>query len=63
MAEAQLFISVACILAVFDISRGVDEMDRLVEPRAEFTSGLIRYVREGSIVDGSKIHCDRAGTR
>ncbi|KAG5722656.1 O-methylsterigmatocystin oxidoreductase [Termitomyces sp. T112] len=43
MAEAQLFISVACMLAVFDISRGVDEMGKLVEPKAEFTSGLIRH--------------------
>ncbi|KAG6873811.1 hypothetical protein C0992_008410, partial [Termitomyces sp. T32_za158] len=41
MAEAQLFMSIACMLAVFDISRGVDEMGRLVEPKAEFTSGLI----------------------
>lgn len=45
MAEAQLFMSIACMLAVFDISRGVDEMGRLVEPKPEFTSGLIRCVR------------------
>ncbi|KAG6840387.1 hypothetical protein C0991_007048, partial [Blastosporella zonata] len=43
MAEAQLWISIACILSVFDIARGVDEMGNTVEPKAAFTSGLIRH--------------------
>ncbi|KAG6819914.1 hypothetical protein H0H93_007448 [Arthromyces matolae] len=43
MAEAQLFISIACILSVFDISRGVDDSGKPVEPIATFTSGLIRH--------------------
>ncbi|KAG6855532.1 hypothetical protein H0H87_001515, partial [Tephrocybe sp. NHM501043] len=43
MAEAQLWISIACMLSVFDISRRVDEYGQLIEPRADFTSGLIRH--------------------
>lgn len=42
MAEAQLWISIACILATFDIACGVDEMGRLLKPEPAFTSGLIR---------------------
>ncbi|KAG5651496.1 hypothetical protein H0H81_008468 [Sphagnurus paluster] len=42
MAGAQLWISIACILAVFDIKCGVDEDGRPVRPHPTFTSGLIR---------------------
>lgn len=40
-AEAQLWISIACMLAVFDIRCGVDEMGNPVKTEAAFTSGLI----------------------
>jgi hypothetical protein len=44
MAEAQLWISIACMLAVFDICPGsdVDEMGRPMKTEAKFTSGMIR---------------------
>jgi cytochrome P450 len=44
MAEAQLWISIACILSVFDICPGndVDELGRHVRAEARFTSGMIR---------------------
>jgi cytochrome P450 len=44
MAEAQLWISIASILAVFDIFPGndADEMGRPVKTEAKFTSGMIR---------------------
>ncbi|GLB41181.1 putative cytochrome p450 [Lyophyllum shimeji] len=44
MAEAQLWISIACMLALFDIGCGVDEMGRpMPKPEMNFTSGLIRH--------------------
>ncbi|KAF8066895.1 cytochrome P450 [Lyophyllum atratum] len=43
MAEAQLWISIACMLALFDISCDVDEMGRPFKPEPAFTSGLIRH--------------------
>jgi cytochrome P450 len=46
VAEAQLWLSIACMLAVFDIRPGRDgeEMERLVKTahEARFTSGMIR---------------------
>jgi len=44
MAEAQLWITIACMLAVFDIFPGseVDGMGRPVKTEARFTSGMIR---------------------
>lgn len=43
MAEAQLWISIACMMAVFDISPGGNvEMGRRVKTDARFTSGMIR---------------------
>ncbi|KAF5381630.1 hypothetical protein D9615_005548 [Tricholomella constricta] len=42
LAEAQLWISIACMLAVFNISPGVDESGRKINPEPAFTSGLIR---------------------
>ena len=45
MADAQIWISVACLLAVFKIGCGeFDEKGRGVKPEGKFTSGLIRYV-------------------
>lgn len=45
MADAQIWISIACILAVFEIGCGeFDGKGRGVKPEGKFTSGLIRYV-------------------
>jgi hypothetical protein len=44
MAESSLFIACAMSLAVFDISKGVDEFGREIEPVLEFTDGTIRSV-------------------
>ncbi|KAG6809378.1 hypothetical protein H0H92_000479 [Tricholoma furcatifolium] len=47
MAEAQLFISIACILSVFNITRKLDERGRPIDVQAAFTSGLIRITPRG----------------
>lgn len=44
MADAQLFISIAYVLAVFDIKPGTGEDGRPVTNRAAFTDGMIRYI-------------------
>jgi len=45
MADAQIWISIACILSVFEIGCGeFDENGKGVKPEGKFTSGLIRYV-------------------
>lgn len=41
MAEAQVWISVACILAAFDIAPGKDEYGNPVKVEAKFSSGMI----------------------
>jgi hypothetical protein len=41
MAEAQLWISIASTLAVFDITPGKDEHGNPVKVEAKFTSGMI----------------------
>ncbi|EGO22751.1 hypothetical protein SERLADRAFT_371048 [Serpula lacrymans var. lacrymans S7.9] len=41
MADAQLWISVACLLTVFDISPGFDENGRPIKTEAAFESGMI----------------------
>lgn len=44
MADAQIWISVACILAAFDIGCGTtDTKTTKVKPKARFSSGFIRY--------------------
>jgi hypothetical protein len=42
LAEASVFISCVMSLAVFDISKGVDESGREIEPNVEYTEGTIR---------------------
>ncbi|KAF9070685.1 cytochrome P450 [Rhodocollybia butyracea] len=44
MAEGQLWISIACILSVFEIKPGNDEKGRPIKTEAAFTSGMIWYV-------------------
>ena len=44
MADATLWISIACILTVFDIRPGKDENGNPVEVKADFESGMIWYV-------------------
>lgn len=41
MGEAQLWISIACILSVFDITPGVDENGNVMKTEAAFSSGMI----------------------
>jgi hypothetical protein len=43
-AEDILFLNMANILAVFKIEKAVDELGNVIEPRAEFNSGLLRCV-------------------
>lgn len=42
IADATMFLYVATILAAFDIIRAVDECGRVIDTKAEFTSGLVR---------------------
>ncbi|KAJ3995547.1 hypothetical protein F5050DRAFT_278182 [Lentinula boryana] len=41
MAESQLWISIACILSVFEIKPGNDERGKPIVPKAAFSSGFI----------------------
>ncbi|KAF8874417.1 cytochrome P450 [Infundibulicybe gibba] len=41
MAEAQLWISIACMFTTFNIGPGLDESGKLVETIPEFASGMI----------------------
>jgi len=43
LAEASVFIACAMALAVFDISKGVDESGREIEPEAEYLDGVISH--------------------
>jgi len=42
LADASMFMYIAMTLAVFDITRAVDDRGRVIETKAEFTSGLVR---------------------
>ncbi len=44
MAEASMWMTIASILTVFNITKAVDDKGNVVEPSGEFTSGLLRYV-------------------
>ncbi|KAI9448529.1 cytochrome P450 [Lactarius indigo] len=41
-ADASMFSYMATILAAFDISKAVDDCGRVIEVKADFTSGLVR---------------------
>lgn len=41
MADAHIWISIACVLAVFDIGPGFDEEGLPVKVEAAFASGMI----------------------
>ncbi|TFK64565.1 cytochrome P450 [Pluteus cervinus] len=43
MAEAQLWISIACILSCFDIGPGADENGEPIKTEARFASGMISH--------------------
>ena len=45
MADATLWISIACILTVFDIHPGKDENGNPVDVKADFESGMIWWVQ------------------
>ncbi len=44
LAEATVWISIARILAAFNISKAVNEKGQLIEISEDFTSGLLWYV-------------------
>ncbi|KAJ4472639.1 hypothetical protein C8R41DRAFT_588109 [Lentinula lateritia] len=46
MAEGQLWISIACILSVYEIKPGFDDKGKLIKTEAAFSSGLIWYVQK-----------------
>ncbi|KAJ3913182.1 cytochrome P450, partial [Lentinula edodes] len=41
MAEGQLWISIACILSVYEIKPGFDDKGKFINTEAAFSSGLI----------------------
>ncbi|KAF7789967.1 hypothetical protein EIP86_000915 [Pleurotus ostreatoroseus] len=43
LARASVWMSVASVLATFDIQKAVDEAGNAIEPRIEYTAGLISY--------------------
>ncbi|KAF8190347.1 cytochrome P450 [Mycena galopus ATCC 62051] len=43
LANASLFITIASVLATFDISAAVDTNGRIIEPSGEYGSGMLRY--------------------
>ena len=50
MALSSIWISVASILAVFDISKAVDERGNVIEPVHDYVSGVIWCVGVLSVV-------------
>jgi cytochrome P450 len=48
LAELSLFLNVACTLAVFDISKPVDERGNEIEQKIVWTSRIITYVWPGT---------------
>lgn len=45
MALSSIWITVACMLATFDIEKAVDDEGNVIEPTYEYVSGLIMYAR------------------
>ena len=45
VAEVTVWLAVARVLACFDISQAVDESGNPIQPAADFTSGVLRYLR------------------
>ncbi|TFY82421.1 hypothetical protein EWM64_g1591 [Hericium alpestre] len=43
MARASVWIAVACMLATFEITKARDENGKEIEPRDEYTSGIVSY--------------------
>lgn len=52
MADTTLWISIACILTVFDIHPGKDENGNPVGVKPDFESGMIWYVQFSSAKRG-----------
>jgi hypothetical protein len=44
MALSSIWITVASIVATFNIAKAVDEQGKVIEPSYEYLSGLIRSV-------------------
>ncbi|KAK0497945.1 cytochrome P450 [Armillaria luteobubalina] len=43
MAEASMWLTIASILAVFNITKAVDDKGNIIEPSGEFTSGMLSH--------------------
>ncbi|KAF5333831.1 hypothetical protein D9758_017428 [Tetrapyrgos nigripes] len=43
LGVASIWISIACILACFDVTKAVDEDGNVIEPSGEYTSGFLCY--------------------
>ncbi|THH13309.1 hypothetical protein EW146_g6885 [Bondarzewia mesenterica] len=43
IARASIWITIASVLATFDISKAVDDDGKLIEPAEEYSSGLVSY--------------------
>jgi hypothetical protein len=50
MAFSSVWIAVASIIAVFDITKAVDENGNAIEPSHEYSSALVWYVKLLSVV-------------
>jgi hypothetical protein len=44
LATSSLFITIASVLATFEISPAVDKNGRTIEPSGEYGSGMLRFV-------------------
>jgi hypothetical protein len=43
LAETAVFISIATILATYDISKALDARGEPIQPRIQFSDGIVRY--------------------
>ena len=41
LGDASIFIAVVCILSVFDISKAIGPDEKDIEPKVEFSSGIV----------------------
>lgn len=44
LADEQMFITFASVLAAFDVTKAVDESGNSIAPEVYYTTGVIRYV-------------------
>lgn len=44
LAQASIFVACAMSLSVFNIQKAKDAQGHIIEPKEEYSSGLLRYV-------------------